>query len=254
MSRRNTYLFGGLAAVVGAVMIAFAVAALTSDDGDSSPADKADVPQRRAAPGTAPTPQPPAGKARQPSGIKARGGDIGKQLSRRRPVQAPDFSAEVIREGAMPQPLRTPFGRATTGDTLELAKLRGTPVVLHLWSSRCAPCRADVRLVEATWKRWGQRGVLFVGMHVEESRGSTAQVVIRQYDLTYPAVSDRTAGIAARYGATALPQTFFISSEGDIVGEVVGSPSVRQLEVGTAAAQSGQPFGSEQGSARMPLR
>jgi peroxiredoxin len=254
MSRRNTYLLGGLAVVVGAVMIAFAVAALTSDDGDSSPARRADAPQRPVAPVPPSTPQPPAGNARKPSGVKARGGDIGKQLSRRRPVQAPDFSAAVIRAGAIPEALEAPFERATAEGRLDMANLRGTPVVLHLWSSQCAPCRADARLVEATWKRWGQRGVLFVSMHVEESRASTPKVVIRQYDLTYPAVSDRSGAIAGRYGATALPQTFFISSAGDIVGEVIGSPSVRQLEVGTAATQSGRPFGSEQGSARVPLR
>ncbi|MGH2980238.1 MAG: TlpA family protein disulfide reductase, partial [Solirubrobacterales bacterium] len=72
-------------------------------------------------------------------------------------------------------------------------------------------------------------------------------------DLTYPAILDRSGQIAERYGVTALPQTFFISAGGDIVGEVAGSPSIRQLELGTAAAKSGKPFGSEQGSSRMPL-
>jgi hypothetical protein len=107
-------------------------------------------------------------------------------------------------------------------------------------------------LVEATWKRWGPRGVLFVGVNVNEPPGA-AEAVIRQYHLTYPAVSDRSGRVVDLYGTTALPQTFFISAEGDIVGEVTGGPSVRQLEVGTGAARSGAAFGSEQGSSRVPL-
>jgi hypothetical protein len=109
-----------------------------------------------------------------------------------------------------------------------------------------------VRLVEATWKRWGPRGVLFVGMNVNEP--GNAETSIRQLNLTYPDVLDRNGDITTRYGATTLPHTYFISAGGDIVGEVAGTPSVRQLELGTAAARGGTAFGSEQGSTRVPLR
>ena len=112
-------------------------------------------------------------------------------------------------------------------------------MVLHLWSSKCAPCRGDARLVEATWKRWGPRGVLVVGASVKEP-ASSAKAVIEQYDLTYPAVADPSGGLAERYGATAVPHTFFISAGGDIVGEVAGSPSVRQLELGAAGGRIGK--------------
>jgi AhpC/TSA family len=254
MSRRNTYLLGGLAVVAGAVMIAFAIAALTSNGNDSAATDTEAAPvPPPVAPGAAPTPRPPADESRRPAGIQASGAEVGRQLSRRRPVRAPDFTAGVIEDGSIPQPLNAQFERATATGTLDLSRLRGTPVVLHLWSTQCAPCRANTRLVEATWKRWGPRGVLFVGVHVDEARTSSAKAAIRQYDLTYPTVSESRAAMARRFGATALPQAFFVSEAGDIVGQVVGSPSVRQLEVGAAATQSGQPFGSEPGSARAPL-
>jgi peroxiredoxin len=94
--------------------------------------------------------------------------------------------------------------------------------------------------------------VLFVGMSVKES-ADAARAVIRQYDLSYPGTSDRSGEIAKRYGATAVPHTFFISAGGDIVGEVAGSPSVRQLELGTSSAESGRPFGAERGSSSVPL-
>jgi peroxiredoxin len=250
LSRRNTYLLGGLAVLAGVVMLVVAISGLTSDGDGSTTANEPNAPERPLSPGS---PAPPAnGSEAEPSGTEAQGEEIRRNLVRRRPVKAPGFSAELIHPGTLPKSLQDPFERAAAKDSLDLSELRGTPVVLYLWSSQCAPCRADTRLVEATWKRWGPRGVMFVGANVKES-AAAARAVIGQYDLTYPGISDRSGEIAAQYGVTALPQTFFISSEGDIVGEVAGSPSVRQLELGSSSADSGRTFGAEQGSSRVPV-
>jgi hypothetical protein len=58
--------------------------------------------------------------------------------------------------------------------------------------------------------------------------------------------------MANAYGVRSLPETFFISSTGDLIGHVSGTPSVRQMELGTAAARAGRTFGSEQGGSRVP--
>jgi peroxiredoxin len=250
MSKRNTYLLGGLAVLAGIVMLVVAISGLTSDGDDSTSTNETNAPERPITPGSPPPARGDTGA--EPSGTKAQGEGIRQNLARRRSVRAPDFSAELIHAGTLPGPLQKPFERAAAKDSLDLSELRGTPVVLHLWSSTCAPCRGNARLVEATWKRWGPRGVLFVGASVKEPAGA-ARAVIRQYGLTHPGISDREGEIAELYGATALPQTFFISADGDIVGEVAGSASVRQLELGTSSAASGRLFGSEQGSSRVPL-
>jgi len=232
-------------------MLVVAISSLTSDGDDSTPANERNAPERQITPGSPTPPSRDTGES-EPSGTKTEGEGIRSSLARRRPVRAPDFSGQLIHAGTLPQSLQEPFERAAAKDSLDLSELRGTPVVLYLWSSKCAPCRGDARLVEATWKRWGPRGVLFVGVNVNES-ADAARAVIRQYDLTYPGTSDRSGEIAKRYGATALPQTFFISAAGNIVGEVAGSPSVRQLELGASSAEAGRPFGAEQGSSRVPL-
>ena len=109
-----------------------------------------------------------------------------------------------------------------------------------MWSSQCGPCRADARLIETTWKRWGRRGVVFVGVSVDEpaqdGRARLRRPVRPQLSVRAP--TERPGRDA--YGVTALPETFFISAAGDIVGEVAGSPSVRQMELGAAAARTGR--------------
>jgi thiol-disulfide isomerase/thioredoxin len=254
MSKRNTYLLGALAVAAGVALLVAAIVGLSSDDGgDSVGQNERTAPEVPITEGS----EPPAGDTnggqsggQDSSGTNAQGAAIQRELARGELVRAPDFTLDVIHEGTLPARLREPFQRARSGNALQLSKLRGTPVVLHMSSSRCPPCRADSRLVESTWKRWGPRGVLFLGISVNDS---SAEAVIRQYRLTYPFVADGDSEVAGRYGATSLPHTVFITAGGDIVGEVAGSPSVRQLELGTAATRSGEAFGAEQGSSRVPL-
>jgi hypothetical protein len=253
MSKRSTYLLGALAVAAGVALLVAAIVGLSSDGGDSVGQNERTAPEVPITEGS----EPPAGDTngdqpggQESSGTNAQGAAIRRELSRGELVRAPDFSLNVIHEGTLPARLREPFRGARSGDELQLSKLRGTPVVLHMSSSRCLPCRADSRLVESTWKRWGPRGVMFLGVAVNDP---SAEAVIRQYRLTHPFVSDGDGNVADRYGATALPHAVFITAGGDIVGEVAGSPSVRQLELGTAAARSGESFGAEQGSSRIPL-
>jgi peroxiredoxin len=253
VSRRNTYLLGGVAVIVGVVLVVVAITGLSSDGGDDTPPEsERNAPETPISPGSEPPPDASGGSQEGGSGTQAEGAGIRRQLVRRRLVRAPDFATRLIHDGTTPRALTQRLQQARAGDELQFSKLRGTPTVLYLWTSRCAPCRADALLVDATWKRWARRGVLFIGLHVGQSEGSAA-ATIRQYDLTFPVGLDGGAGIAKRYGAMFLPQTFFVTAGGDIVGEVAGSPSVRQLELGTRAARSGEPFGSEQGSSRVPL-
>jgi peroxiredoxin len=247
MSRRNTYLAGAAAIAAGVVLIAIAVVA-TSGDGGGGPAktgsEQAGTDQDRQA--------SPAGEGDGQKGSKpAQDRSLSGQLDRRRTVRAPGFDLQVIDQGSAPAQGRAPLENAVADGSLSLAKLRGSPVVLHVWSSECGPCRADARLIETTWQRWGRRGVAVLGVSVDEP-ADKAQQFARQYDLSYPLLHDEGGRVAEAYGVTSLPETFFISSSGEVVGQVSGSPSVRQMEVGAAAARAGRAFGSEQGGSRVP--
>jgi peroxiredoxin len=247
MSRRNTYLLGMVAVLIGVALIVVAVTAMSDDGGDGSDTGASSEPPA----GTTTQSRPPA-KGGRPTGQHAQGKAVTEDLARRQKVQAPGFSLKVVDRGSRPAQVRGPLARAGAGGSLSIDGLRGTPVVLHMWSSRCTPCRADARLVQNTWKRWGRRGVVFLGVSVGEPEAA-ARRYAGQYELSYPIVSDPDEGVARAYGATSLPETFFISSSGDIVGHVVGSPSVRQIELGAAATRTGRAFGSEQGGSRVPL-
>ncbi len=248
MSRRNTYLAGAAAIAVGVALVVIAVLAMSGDDGGGGATTAAD--DTRAAQDRQPQ---PAGQGDQepPPGEQARDRSLSGQLDRRHPVPAPGFALDVIDDGSAPAQGRAPLEKAIADGSLSLAKLRGSPVVLYVWSSDCGPCRSDARLIETTWNRWGRRGVAFLGVSVDEPAADALRFA-RQYDLTFPLLHDEGGRVARAYGVTSLPETFFISSSGEVIGQVAGSPSVSQMEQGAAAARTGRTFGSEQGGSRVP--
>jgi len=60
--------------------------------------------------------------------------------------------------------------------------------------------------------------------------------------------------VATDFGATGIPETYFVSGRGRVVGHVTGVVSERQLGAGVAAARSGRVSGKEEGGARRKTR
>jgi peroxiredoxin len=250
MWQKLTYLLGGAAILAGLILIVVAIASLGGDGDDSATSTAPRRAERPTPPEDRPEPSEPQQRRKAP-GVGARGRALSQAVDQRRTVRAPGFAAPIVAKGSLPAQAES-LDRATAGSSLALAALRGTPVVIHMTSARCGPCRADARLVESAWRRWGRRGVAFVGVSVGDS-ADAARRFARDYDLTYPIARDG-GRVADAYGVTSLSETFFVSGAGAVVGQIKGSPSVRQLELGTAAVREGREFGTEEGSSRVPRR
>ncbi len=105
--------------------------------------------------------------------------------------------------------------------TLQLSKLRGTPVVLNFWASWCTTCKDEQPLLESAWRRYkGQ--VLFIGLsHLDQDKNARAW--LQCYDVTYPNALDLGGKAYNAYRVQGVPETYFISKEGNIVDYYVGA-------------------------------
>lgn len=122
-------------------------------------------------------------------------------------------------------PLPTLSGRTITGDTLSLRELRGHVVVLNVWGSWCAPCRAEAPDLAAISKETEPRGVRFVGIDVRDNPAA-GRAFERNYGISYPSFDDRNGLVLAQFTGIlpvgAVPSTVVADRAGVIRARVVG--------------------------------
>ena len=120
---------------------------------------------------------------------------------------APDFTLTTFSgyQGGWPTP------------TLKLSDLRGKGVVLNFWASWCKPCEEEAAAIEAAWKAYKNKGIVFLGVDFYDQEPA-ARRYLEKFQITYPNGPDLGGAASKRYGIRAVPETFFINPEGQIVG------------------------------------
>ncbi len=175
---------------------------------------------------------------------------IDQSLAAGHPASAPAFTLAVLQRGSLGPELTARLAPALAAGRLGTRDLRGIPVVLNIWASWCDPCRQEAPLLERAWRAAGRpRGVLFLGLDMQDAT-TDAHAFLRQFHIDYLNVRDPSNDVPVRYGATGVPETFFIDRKGMIVGHVIGVTNPAQLRAGMAAALTGRVVGSRQGGAR----
>ena len=188
-------------------------------------------------------------------GVMAKSPDttIDDSLARGRPVPAPSYRLKVLRPGALGPKLERKIAPALADGWVSPSELRGTPYVLNVWASWCGPCRDEAPELVREWRRQRPRGVLFVGLNMQDVT-EDARAFMDGFGIDYLNIRDPTNDVPRRYGATGVPETYFVSARGDIVNHVIGVITPAQLRGGIAAAVSGRPGAAREGGDRRPAR
>lgn len=177
---------------------------------------------------------------------------IDDALARGQAPPAPGFDLARLADGE-PGPVAAAWRRAAADGRVGLRELRGTPVVLNYWASWCIPCRQEAPLLQRGWLGARPRGVLFVGLNMQDVRADALDF-LGEFGQSFPNVRDPSNATSRRWGVTGIPETFFISRAGRVVGHVIGVVTERQLQDGIRAALSGRPSAAQLGGAQRPTR
>jgi cytochrome c biogenesis protein CcmG/thiol:disulfide interchange protein DsbE len=133
-------------------------------------------------------------------------------------------SEQPLSQGPAPDFTLTLFD----GGELSLSELRGQVVVINVWASWCPPCRDEAPVLEATWRRYRERGVTFVGVDYMDTEPA-ALSYLQEYGITYPNGPDLGGSIGRVYNVQGVPETFFVTPEGEIAEVFVGPLSEARL-------------------------
>jgi peroxiredoxin len=160
-----------------------------------------------------------------------------------------------LQPGQMPPELtvKAPDGSPTPildldGKPVQLADLRGKVVWLNFWASWCPPCQSETPILRDLADRYRDRGLVVVGISVQESSVDNVRAYAQKYQLGYTIAADVTGAVYAAYRLNGIPSTFFIGPEGAI-RSIVRAPlnerqASAQIEAILAAAASGAPMAS----------
>lgn len=116
-------------------------------------------------------------------------------------------------------------GDTLTGDPFAVEELRGDVVVLNVWGSWCAPCRAEAPILAEAAKNFASQGVCFAGINVRDNEAA-ALAFEKRYRIPYPSIADfdgRTLLAVNEYvPASAVPVTLVLDRQGRVAARVIG--------------------------------
>lgn len=119
------------------------------------------------------------------------------------------------------------------GTPVKLSDFRGKPVVLNFWASWCPPCKAEMPDFDAAYQKYPQVQFLMVNA-TDGSRETveSAQAHVTEQGYSFPVFFDTELSASIAYQATALPCTYFIDENGNLVAQGRGMLSAETLEQG----------------------
>lgn len=104
-------------------------------------------------------------------------------------------------------------GPTLDGAALDLANLRGRPVVVNFWGPSCIPCREEFPLMIAKLAEHEADGLAIVGVLTDDPE-EPARAFVAEYGASWPTVVDPESAIKRAWAVIARPTSFFIDRDG----------------------------------------
>jgi cytochrome c biogenesis protein CcmG/thiol:disulfide interchange protein DsbE len=120
--------------------------------------------------------------------------------------------------------------RTLDGRTLSLDSLRGRVVLVNVWATWCLPCRAEMPLLEGTWRRHRDAGLVILGVSVDRGDPADVRAFVTERDITYPIAIVGRDVIDALGGVQGYPTSVLIGRDGVVRHKVVGPVGPLTLE------------------------
>jgi len=102
------------------------------------------------------------------------------------------------------------------GTPIRLSDLRGKAVWINFWASWCPPCQVEIPVVRDVAARYAGRGLVVLGISVQEASVSNVAAYAARYQLDYTIAADVTGDIYRLYRPPGLPTSIFIGPEGAV--------------------------------------
>jgi cytochrome c biogenesis protein CcmG, thiol:disulfide interchange protein DsbE len=142
------------------------------------------------------------------------------------PPPAPSTAVQTYPAGVPAPALRLP---GLGGARVDLATLRGRPVVVNFWATWCDPCVREFPLLRQAAATHRPDRLAVVGV-LSGDTPAAARPFVRRHGATWPIALDPNTTTATAWGAIGLPHTWFIRADGTLASHQLGELTQASLD------------------------
>jgi cytochrome c biogenesis protein CcmG, thiol:disulfide interchange protein DsbE len=137
------------------------------------------------------------------------------------------------------KPVPNIAGTTLDGGTIDLAALRGRPVLINFWGPSCVPCREEMPLLARKAAEHAQSGLVILGVLMDDPV-EPARTFEKEFGATWQTVIDPDGAIKRAYHVLNRPQSYFVDAAGILrsiqIGYLTDADFERQLALATGGS------------------
>ncbi|RWO25443.1 MAG: TlpA family protein disulfide reductase [Mesorhizobium sp.] len=121
-----------------------------------------------------------------------------------------------------PQPLPELIFADEAGEPQSLEDWRGKMVLLNVWATWCAPCRAEMPTLDRLQERLGDEGFDVVALSVDRAGAGAVRKFFDEIGVKLPVFIDQDGAAIRALGLFGLPATLLIGPDGNELARLAG--------------------------------
>ncbi len=123
---------------------------------------------------------------------------------------APVASAKVAENAPAPAFTLSAVG----GQKVSLSQYKGQVVMINFWATWCGPCRQEMPLLDAMYKKYKKMGFTLIGVNVEPD-SKAAEAFLKTMPVSFPVAFDPDSSISKLYSVQGMPSSIIIDRKGN---------------------------------------
>jgi peroxiredoxin len=108
------------------------------------------------------------------------------------------------------------------GETVRLSSFKDNVIILNFWATWCGPCRGEIPGFVDLYNKYNNEGLEIIGVSLDQNGWDAVDPFVKNYKVNYPVLLYNRQVIMNYGGIRAIPTTFIINRNGEIVEKIIG--------------------------------